>query len=223
MQALADLMSSSTEPEALALKHKSNVTYTALRTTVVDGSDCIVEMPVILFEQRDVIGGAGTTGLRTWEAALHLGTMLMQSLELQTLVAGRSVLELGAGSGFLSILCAKYLDARSVIATDGDAQVVETIKDNVFLNDAEANICCGTLRWGTYLEDTVVEQVIEDGTLDLVLGADVVRLCQVDQGEWVTDSIVDIRQSMYSSSGSVIEYDLSEVAKSDCFDIGHHS
>lgn len=50
------------------------------------------------------------------------------------LVKGKNVLELGAGTGFLSLLCAGELDARHVLATDGLAHVCESLQVNVDLN-----------------------------------------------------------------------------------------
>lgn len=64
-----------------------------------------------LFEEQVAIQ-AGTTGLRTWTAALHLAHHLLSTPSLLS----SPVLELGAGTGFLSGILA--LEGYDVIATD---------------------------------------------------------------------------------------------------------
>ena len=56
------------------------------------------------------IAAAGTMGLRTWEAALHLGQYLCTNPEL---VRNKRVLELGTWTGYLAILCRPRLRLAS--------------------------------------------------------------------------------------------------------------
>ena len=72
--------------------------------------------PIEILEAKKIIGSGPNTGLRTWEASLHLAHYLHSRPEL---VKGRRVLELGAGTGFLSIFCAAYLDPETITTTDG--------------------------------------------------------------------------------------------------------
>ena len=119
-----------------------------------------------------MLASSGTTGLRTWEAALHLGEFL--TIHGPRYVQGKRVLELGAGTGLLSILCCKYLHAVEVLATDGNLEIVEALEDNLFLNDLEDkqnNIRCRVLRWGRMLDDGE-EGLTPD--FDTVLGSDIV-------------------------------------------------
>lgn len=102
--------------------------------------------------------------MRTWEAALHLCSFLC-SKEGQGIVRGRRVLELGAGTGIVSILCAKYLEAH-VLATDGSIDVIRALEKNGALN--ETTIECRTLRWGDELDAKEYPQA------DVLLGADIV-------------------------------------------------
>ncbi|KAF2100611.1 S-adenosyl-L-methionine-dependent methyltransferase [Rhizodiscina lignyota] len=166
---LASLLSNANPSEAVAAQQKSYVTYT------FPGNDISSASPqhITLLENRTLLFAAGTTGLRTWEDALHLGSYLTSS-HGRALVEGKNVLELGAGTGLLSILSARHLGAKHVLATDGDASVVESIKSNFFLNalDTRANVECAILRWGTYLGGMDHEGVMS-GMFDVILGADI--------------------------------------------------
>jgi protein-lysine N-methyltransferase EEF2KMT len=132
------------------------------------------EPTITLLERRHLISGSATTGFRTWEAALHLGSYLLSNPHL---VRNKNVFELGAGTGFDSILCAKHLGAKHVTATDGDEGVIEALKENLFLNglDNEARVNASVLRWGWGLRATWVEEEQECWPCDIVIGADIVR------------------------------------------------
>ena len=166
---LTQLMMSPSVSEGVTVQQKSYVTYTA-------PSQALNAPQVTLLEARSLLASSGTTGLRTWEAALHLGTYLFSS-EGKDLVVGKNVIELGAGTGFLSILCAKHLDAKHVLATDGDGGVISDLTSNVYLNGLDRSGLVDTtiLKWGHALVDEIFEY--REGTLEyeLVLGADVVR------------------------------------------------
>jgi len=172
MTAFTTLVCSPLPSEAEAAQQKSWVTYTPL---LLPTSVSTREPTVKLKESHAVISGAGTTGLRTWEAALHLGSYLCSSENARSSYAkDKHVLELGAGTGFLSILCAKHLGAKHVTATDGDAGVVEALKENLFYNDVERDVSAGVMRWGWTLKGSLVEHQVEEyGDVDTVLGADV--------------------------------------------------
>jgi predicted nicotinamide N-methyase len=129
---------------------------------------------VTLLELRSVISASGTTGLRTWEASMHLANYLA-SPDGSELVHDKRVLELGAGSGLVSILCAKYLQPQSIEASDGSQEIVDALEDNIFLNKLQENHIpkAKLLRWGTAFEPG------EDGetaVFDVVLGADLVSI-----------------------------------------------
>jgi ribosomal protein L11 methylase PrmA len=123
-----------------------------------------------------MLGGAGTTGFRTWEAALQFSQFLCSDCCPADLrPAGKTILELGAGTGFLSILCAKYLSAAQVYATDGFEDVVEDIGTNMFINELQDDprISRRELRWGQALLGTEEAEFLGGAQVDLVLGADV--------------------------------------------------
>lgn len=166
----ASLLGSALTSEAAAALQKSYVTY-----SFSSGDISPVSLKqVTLLENRSLLFAAGTTGLRTWEAALHLGSYLASPRGREH-VSGRKVLELGAGTGLLSILASRHLGASHVLATDGDGSVIESIKSNFFLNglDINPNVECAILRWGTYLGGMDHEGVMS-GMFDIILGSDIV-------------------------------------------------
>lgn len=130
---------------------------------------------VTLLEAPSLLASSGTTGFRTWEAALFLGAYL-SSPNGNHLVTGKRVLELGAGTGFLSIFVAKHLGAHYVLATDGSQEVLSDLKSNILLNELEGRELIETaiLQWGHTLIGGVADCRGERRSYDLVLGADVV-------------------------------------------------
>ncbi|KAF6226245.1 hypothetical protein HO133_009111 [Letharia lupina] len=150
-----------------AAQQKSYVTY----TMPIRGLNAA---QVTLLEAPSLLASSGTTGFRTWEAALFLAAYLSSS-EGNHLVTGKDVLELGSGTGFLSILCAKHLGAQRVLATDGSQEVISDLKSNIHLNELEGKelIQTAILQWGHALIGGVADCREEKRSYDLVLGADV--------------------------------------------------
>ena len=130
---------------------------------------------VTLLEAPSLLASSGTTGFRTWEAALFLGAYL-SSPPGTHFIAGKSILELGAGTGFLSIFCAKHLGAQRVLATDGSQMVISDLKSNLHLNGLEVSelIQTAILQWGHALIGGVADCRKDKRSYDVVLGADVV-------------------------------------------------
>ena len=147
-----------------AAQQKSYVTYTAPRLSVEAEQVTLLETPSLL-------ASSGTTGFRTWEAALFLGAFL--TCESNHLVAQKSIIELGAGTGFLSILCAKHLGAHHVLATDGSPAIVNDLKTNLQLSKLEDDnrIQTSILQWGHPLGSSIADG--RDAQYDLAIGADV--------------------------------------------------
>ncbi|KAF2191476.1 hypothetical protein K469DRAFT_656402 [Zopfia rhizophila CBS 207.26] len=176
MSALSSLFSANLPSESTSAQQKAFVTYAyPLRSSDDSTSD---DRTVTLLESRSVISSAGTTGLRTWEAALLLGAFLTSETGRE-LVHGKNVLELGAGTGMISILCAKYLGVSGIVATDGDEVVVDAIKTNIFLNGLDADessqsrIRTAALKWGWPID---ASSFVEDYGMEppnVLLGADV--------------------------------------------------
>lgn len=153
--------------ESTVAHKKSFVTYTVPMAKLDAKQVTLLESPFLL-------ASCGTTGFRTWEAALFLGTYLASPFG-SDLVAGKNVIELGAGTGFLSILCAKHLRARHVLATDGSREVVTDMAINLGLNALNKcdHIQVGQLQWGHHLIDGVADRRGAGHAYDLVIGADV--------------------------------------------------
>ncbi len=168
MTSLSKLLASPIPSEVTAAQQKCYVTYHLSALAAVSGA-----VPhLTVFESRSIISASGTTGLRTWEAALHLGQYLCAN---PATIKGKRVLELGAGTGYLSLLCTKYLEAVHCLATDGSDDVITNLPDNIFLNGLQEsdNITPMELRWGHALVGT--EEATWNGgrSVDVVLGADV--------------------------------------------------
>lgn len=160
--------------EATAVQQKAYVTFSCLSPSAHSSNTPNEEPTITLLERRHLISGSLTTGYRTWEAALHLGSYLLTS-EGSSLIAGKNVLELGAGTGFISVLCAKHLEAKHLTTTDGDEGVIESLKENLFLNELDdKNVNASVLRWGHGLAGSWVEEECETWPYDVVLGADIV-------------------------------------------------
>ncbi|KAI9735410.1 MAG: hypothetical protein M1818_006416 [Claussenomyces sp. TS43310] len=175
MSRLSVLLSSAVPPEAVAAQQKTYVTYTLSSLPPRSSQISRVQHPIItLLESRNLIAAAGTTGLRTWEASLHLGSFLCSS-RCPVNIAGKTVLELGAGTGFLSILCARYLDAVHVTATDGSDTVVSELPTNFYLNNLQdaSQIYATELIWGHALMGGETAEWNLGRKIDVVLGADV--------------------------------------------------
>ncbi|KHN94862.1 uncharacterized protein MAM_07281 [Metarhizium album ARSEF 1941] len=160
-------------PGAISAQRKCYVTYhlsllergTQLKTAAPHPS-------ITLLENRNLIAAGGTTGHRTWEAALQLGQYLCQN---PSLVSGKRVLELGAGTGYPSVLCVKHLQAAHAIVSDGSEDVIDRLLDNLFLNSLQDSpkISPMGIKWGHALVGTEEEKWNGGQPVDVVLGADI--------------------------------------------------
>ncbi|KAF9951297.1 Protein fam86a [Mortierella alpina] len=81
---------------------------------------------VTVMEEQTTIS-SGTTGLRTWEASFWLAEYLIDHPEL---LAGKNVIDIGCGVGFLGIACA-LLGAKQVVLTDGNTNVLAMAAENI--------------------------------------------------------------------------------------------
>lgn len=168
MNAFSSLLAVSIPSEASAAQQKSYVTYTISSLSLTNS----VAPKITILESRNLLAASGTTGLKTWEAAFCLGDYLSSHREV---VKDKSVLELGAGTGYISILCARYIGASHVLATDGSDDVVAGLPTNFYLNDLQDSplIEAKELKWGHALVGS--EHPVWNGgrKIDVILGADI--------------------------------------------------
>lgn len=172
MISLSSLISIPLPPEPTSAIQKSYVTYNLSSLSHLN-RDQSSPPNIVLLEARNVLSGSGTTGLRTWDASLHLATYLTKN---PSIISQKSILELGAGLGLLSILCAKYLGAKHVTCTDGSEEVMAEMPTNLFLNGLENSpkITGKELKWGHALIGGEEAEWNGGQKIDLVLGADLI-------------------------------------------------
>ncbi|KFW04844.1 Protein FAM86A, partial [Eurypyga helias] len=145
---------------------------------------------VTLSESVAIISG-GTTGLVTWDAALHLAEW---AIENSAVFRDRTVLELGSGIGFTGIAVCKACDPKTYVFSDHHPGVLGQLMENIRLNgfvvepqatrriqpephsqEAEAtncqkpNLIVAELDWGA-----VTAEELLDLQPDVVVAADVV-------------------------------------------------
>lgn len=170
MACFTKLVTQKAQAEVEVVQQRNHVTYTLPFPEKDAPTVAIIESPLLYCSGTD-------TGLRTWTAALFLATFL--STTGRDYVENKRILELGAGPGFLSILCGKHLGAKSVLLTDGSPKVIDLAQHNVDLNEAGSVVRTAVLEWG----DSDIERILqtEDGSdqYDIILGADMVSKYEI--------------------------------------------
>ncbi|RDA87807.1 hypothetical protein CP532_2453 [Ophiocordyceps camponoti-leonardi (nom. inval.)] len=166
MAALSTLLAAPLPPEAASAQERCRVQHHVSLLPRCDEMTAWNEPIITLMESPRLISAAGTTGLRTWEAALHLGQYLCLH---NGIVFGKRVLELGAGTGYVSVLCVRYLSCAHVVASDGSDEVVGKLADSLLLNHVQdaSRISAQKLQWGEVSD-------VDGRPAEVVLGADVI-------------------------------------------------
>ncbi|NWX50765.1 EF2KT methyltransferase, partial [Steatornis caripensis] len=85
---------------------------------------------VTLSESVAIISG-GTTGLVTWDAALHLAEWATENFAV---FSNRTVLELGSGIGFTGIAICKTCNPKTYVFSDYHHCVLKQLTENIRLN-----------------------------------------------------------------------------------------
>lgn len=143
-------------------------------------------------------GVHASTGCQLWPASRALGHFLHRE---SSLIAGKSVIELGAGCGFAGIVAAKY--ASRCIITDADQETVFNLRYNLLANrnfwlsgrskESLPEVVSETLLW---------EEVAKTGwpparRADVVIGSDIIY------GNWGA-LVTKVVQNIMVPSGTVI-------------------
>lgn len=136
----------------------------------------------------------------------HETTRMCLALLEKTVKEGTEVLDIGTGSGILSIGASK-LGAKKVTAVDIDSVAVKVAAENAAVNGVKMEILCGNLTdcvQGTY--DIVVANIIADAVIALT-GS--VRAFMKPGGLYITSGIIDTRledvKKALSEGGFAIE------------------
>jgi protein-lysine N-methyltransferase EEF2KMT len=170
MENMAQLCLEASLPPAAAAMQKSTISY---YPPFEDSA------PILISESPQLLAAGSNVGFRTWDACLRLAYFLCT--ENQSLIKNKKIIELGAGTGMLSILCANHLGAESVLATDGNTEVVASMKENISLNSDDTSADSDTVKaahfdWAD--SDTLTQALGISGIeqcpkYDLILGADI--------------------------------------------------
>jgi predicted nicotinamide N-methyase len=103
------------------------------------------------------------SGQFMWEGSRIVCSYIQAHKEL---VAGKTVLELGAGTGLVSIVAKLVCKAEKVTATDGDKVAMRIIRENLAMNAAAVD--AELLRWGEPIQMADVERC------DVIVAGDVI-------------------------------------------------
>ncbi|EAW10905.1 protein-lysine N-methyltransferase [Aspergillus clavatus NRRL 1] len=172
------------QPKPSAIQQAQQLAYIKYTAPSDPASTHRSTRTVITSESRGLILSGGTTGFRTWEAALHLGSFLATPTGA-ALVRGKRVIELGAGTGFLSIFCARHLDVQDVVVTDREQALIDHIRDCMVRNQLDGKAFHPAIwEWGTPLtyhddDNDAAAQATEvpeqsGMVFDVALGADLI-------------------------------------------------
>lgn len=94
----------------------------------------------------------------------------------------RNIVELGAGTGLLSLVLGKLLrnsPETTIIATDVDSSVLDQLQANIDLNGLASGVGTSELDWEFSKEEIVAWESAsfpDGGRADLIFGADIVRV-----------------------------------------------
>ncbi|KAF7331645.1 hypothetical protein MKEN_00044200 [Mycena kentingensis (nom. inval.)] len=120
-----------------------------------------------------------SVGLQSWGSAIIFGQRICADPAAFGLADGPlRILELGAGTGLLSIVAAKLLPRATVVATDYHPAILDNLAANVHTNYLDDRICVARLDW-QYPSDGAPL----DKTFQILLAADVVY--HPDHARWL--------------------------------------
>lgn len=131
-----------------------------------------------------------SVGLQSWASSIILAESICwepSSFHFNFLNRpGTRILELGAGTGLLSIVASRLLPLAEIIATDYHTDVLANLRSNVSVNAAgqeQSIISIHTLDWS----NPPTEEPFSEGSFDMVLAADVVY--HPDHARWIKSCV----------------------------------
>jgi len=172
--------------EALrAITRNAEAVTCSLDTQVVDENhgSCQLLDDVVRFRAgrfltiRQDWGGSASTGAAVWNGA-NMGSWYLENVLGRDKLQGASVLELGAGVGFTSLV-AQFMGASDVVITDGNEDVLKLAGKNIDINipDGEkGTIRTARLQWDTEDENSFLVSPKTSKPWDYIIAADVTYL-----------------------------------------------
>ena len=131
-----------------------------------------------------------SVGLQSWASSIILAERICwdsSSFNFDSLDRPRArILELGAGTGLLSIVASKLLPSTEIIATDYHPDVLTNLRLNVSTNVSgqdRSPISVHALDWSI----PVVDDPFSEGSFDMILAADVVY--HQDHAQWIKSCV----------------------------------
>lgn len=131
-----------------------------------------------------------SVGLQSWASSIILAERIClepSSFNFGSLDRpGVRILELGAGTGLLSVVASKFLPRAEVVATDYHPDVLANLRSNVSTNDSgqgQFPISVYALDWSSPPADGP----FSEGSFDMVLAADVIY--HPDHARWIKSCV----------------------------------
>ena len=131
-----------------------------------------------------------SVGLQSWASSIILAERICwdpSSFNFDSLDRPQArILELGAGTGLLSIMASKLLPSTEIVATDYHPDVLTNLRLNVSTNVSgqdRSSISVHALDWSIPL----VDNPFSEGSFDVILAADVVY--HQDHARWIKSCV----------------------------------
>ncbi|MFQ6661742.1 hypothetical protein Gotur_029788 [Gossypium turneri] len=134
----------------------------------IDLGGCDIKIKVLSKEYQHT---CKSTGLMLWESARLMAAILARN---PSIVAGKRVLELGAGCGGICSMVA-VRSASIMVATDGDRTALELLNQNIISNLRPpflTKLVINKLEWGNRDDIDAIKAMNNEG-FEVIIGTDV--------------------------------------------------
>jgi Lysine methyltransferase len=147
-----------------------------------------------------------STGSDIWDSALVLSHALNRVSLIEERdscgFAGKTVLELGSGTGAVGLVCAKCLHCERVVATDLEASL-GLIERNVKSNALGTRVSCFALDWKDEVKPSQIMSITNNEKLDVIVGSDLFLPFAKDLLQPLARTLSDLLQPSCSSPCAV--------------------